>query len=217
MDAAGGAPEEAGCCATLGCGASGKLFCDPAELACEAGAADGVAAAGPWACRSGPRTVSRMKTAMTLPMRKRLSPRWSFPRSGPGGFFDPCSNYPCPFEPLQRLLVAMFQYQGFGAKQDSGVPFPIDRAAAHSGCLPLPRQFVSLSEFRMERCPSGLRSTLGKRVLGKLNRGFESHPLRHSVRFSGLEPSIIQILRDLQTKTGYGGASNPPESSGAQY
>jgi putative endonuclease len=30
-----------------------------------------------------------------------------------------------------------------------------------------------------ERCPSGLRSTLGKRVLGKLNRGFESHPLRH--------------------------------------
>ena len=37
-----------------------------------------------------------------------------------------------------------------------------------------------------ERCPSGLRSTLGKRVLGKLNRGFESHPLRHSFVFSGL-------------------------------
>jgi hypothetical protein len=33
----------------------------------------------------------------------------------------------------------------------------------------------------VERCPSGLRSTLGKRVLGKLNRGFESHPLRHPV------------------------------------
>ena len=32
----------------------------------------------------------------------------------------------------------------------------------------------------VERCPSGLRSTLGKRVLGKLNRGFESHPLRHT-------------------------------------
>jgi hypothetical protein len=32
-----------------------------------------------------------------------------------------------------------------------------------------------------ERCPSGLRSTLGKRVLGKLNRGFESHPLRHFI------------------------------------
>ena len=31
----------------------------------------------------------------------------------------------------------------------------------------------------VERCPSGLRSTLGKRVLGKLNRRFESCPLRH--------------------------------------
>jgi hypothetical protein len=41
----------------------------------------------------------------------------------------------------------------------------------------------------VERCPSGLRSTLGKRVLGKLNRGFESHPLRHSFGISGLEPS----------------------------
>jgi hypothetical protein len=30
----------------------------------------------------------------------------------------------------------------------------------------------------LERCPSGLRSTLGKRVYGKLYRGFESHPLR---------------------------------------
>src|ERR1700722_18718563 len=30
-----------------------------------------------------------------------------------------------------------------------------------------------------ERCPSGLRSTLGKRVSGKPDRGFESHPLRH--------------------------------------
>jgi hypothetical protein len=43
-------------------------------------------------------------------------------------------------------------------------------------------QFVSLPKrLRAERCPSGLRSTLGKRVLGKLNRGFESHPLRHIV------------------------------------
>src|SRR5215831_10365472 len=37
-----------------------------------------------------------------------------------------------------------------------------------------------LKHFPSERCPSGLRSTLGKRVLGKLNRGFESHPLRHT-------------------------------------
>jgi hypothetical protein len=38
----------------------------------------------------------------------------------------------------------------------------------------------------VERCPSGLRSTLGKRVSGKLDRGFESHPLRHSFVFNGL-------------------------------
>ena len=30
----------------------------------------------------------------------------------------------------------------------------------------------------MERCPSGLRSTLGKRVYVKAYRGFESHSLR---------------------------------------
>jgi hypothetical protein len=43
------------------------------------------------------------------------------------------------------------------------------------------RRFVRLLKLAdAERCPSGLRSTLGKRVLGKLNRGFESHPLRHS-------------------------------------
>jgi hypothetical protein len=40
-----------------------------------------------------------------------------------------------------------------------------------------------LSIHLAERCPSGLRSTLGKRVLGKLNRGFESHPLRHFLYF----------------------------------
>ncbi len=31
----------------------------------------------------------------------------------------------------------------------------------------------------MERWPSGLRRTLGKRVKGQLFRGFESHSLRH--------------------------------------
>ncbi len=31
----------------------------------------------------------------------------------------------------------------------------------------------------VERCPSGLRCTLGKRVWGKTHRGFESPPLRH--------------------------------------
>src|SRR5580704_12311440 len=41
-----------------------------------------------------------------------------------------------------------------------------------------------------ERCPSGLRSTLGKRVLGKLNRGFESHSLRH-IHFPSLIARIL--------------------------
>ena len=51
--------------------------------------------------------------------------------------------------------------------------------------LLLARRFC-YAQFRatatVERCPSGLRSTLGKRVLGKLNRGFKSHPLRHPLR-----------------------------------
>src|SRR5262245_38231971 len=34
-------------------------------------------------------------------------------------------------------------------------------------------------EGEPERWPSGLRRTLGKRVCGKLYRGFESHSLRH--------------------------------------
>ena len=34
-------------------------------------------------------------------------------------------------------------------------------------------------EEHPERWPSGLRRTLGKRVCGKLYRGFESHSLRH--------------------------------------
>lgn len=36
----------------------------------------------------------------------------------------------------------------------------------------------------LERWPSGLRRTLGKRVCGKPYRGFESHSLRHQVRRS---------------------------------
>ena len=43
-----------------------------------------------------------------------------------------------------------------------------------SHLLRIPRQ------SKVERCPSGLRSTLGKRVYGELYRGFESRPLRHS-------------------------------------
>ena len=57
-----------------------------------------------------------------------------------------------------------------------------DACAMYPGQLHLARRFCyARSSATVERCPSGLRSTLGKRVLGKLNRGFESHPLRHSV------------------------------------
>lgn len=41
-------------------------------------------------------------------------------------------------------------------------------------------------EIEMERWPSGLRRTLGKRVYGKLYRGFESLPLRQA----GLQPLV---------------------------
>src|SRR5215831_13057147 len=50
-----------------------------------------------------------------------------------------------------------------------------------------------LKRFPSERCPSGLRSTLGKRVLGKLNRGFESHPLRHN-RYSDIARPFLLVL-----------------------
>ena len=38
---------------------------------------------------------------------------------------------------------------------------------------------LNLINKSMERWPSGLRRTLGKRVKGQLFRGFESHSLRH--------------------------------------
>ena len=41
-----------------------------------------------------------------------------------------------------------------------------------------------------ERCPSGRRSTLGKRVWGQLHRGFESRPLRHPSPQVDREPTM---------------------------
>ena len=38
--------------------------------------------------------------------------------------------------------------------------------------------FLSSQPHLLERCPSGLRSTLGKRVYAKVYRGFESLSLR---------------------------------------
>jgi hypothetical protein len=56
------------------------------------------------------------------------------------------------------------------------------RSEPHASLMQLPT---------VERCPSGLRSTLGKRVLGKLNRGFESHPLRQNFSVSDLHHTKI--------------------------
>ena len=42
---------------------------------------------------------------------------------------------------------------------------------------------IKKNEYLRERWPSGLRRTLGKRVKGKLFRGFESHSLRHFFTF----------------------------------
>ncbi len=47
----------------------------------------------------------------------------------------------------------------------------------------------------MERCPSGLRSTLGKRVWLKDHRGFESHPFRQS------SPYFQHEIRDIECKS----------------
>ena len=60
-------------------------------------------------------------------------------------------------------------------------------------CRALPNLLVFYAPQNAERCPSGLRSTLGKRVLGKLNRGFESHSLRHSVTPLISVPSIPTV------------------------
>ena len=49
-----------------------------------------------------------------------------------------------------------------------------------------------IRSFFEERCPSGLRSTLGKRVNAKAFRGFESHPLRH---FGRVESSLLNRKR----------------------
>src|ERR1700733_2715476 len=50
------------------------------------------------------------------------------------------------------------------------------------GLWSLESWFESKPASHAERCPSGLRRTLGKRVLGKRNRVFESPPLRHIFR-----------------------------------
>ena len=46
-----------------------------------------------------------------------------------------------------------------------------------------------------ERWPSGLRRTLGKRVCGKLYRGFESHSLRHLARASSKTLQTRQFVQ----------------------
>ena len=47
----------------------------------------------------------------------------------------------------------------------------------------------------MERCPSGLRSTLGKRVCGKPYRGFESRSLRSEIKIIREYPWMAPFRR----------------------
>ena len=67
------------------------------------------------------------------------------------------------------VIPIVFLHREFTSKDTEGPPifFWPEVCASLFGLPPV------------ERCPSGLRSTLGKRVSGKLDRGFESHPLRH--------------------------------------
>ncbi len=50
----------------------------------------------------------------------------------------------------------------------------------------------------MERCQSGLLSTLGKRVNLNRFRGFESRPLRHSTRKLALACSWQAIIKRIE-------------------
>src|ERR1700728_1559925 len=82
------------------------------------------------------------------------------------------------------------------------------------GLWSLESWFESKPASHTERCPSGLRSTLGKRVLGKLNRGFESHPLRH---FAGAlrmqQCARVGDIRFGGRPARGGNRSNPPLSA----
>src|SRR6266849_7316550 len=62
---------------------------------------------------------------------------------------------------------------------------------------PLQKSPCPFKTGHLERWPSGLRRTLGKRVCGKPYRGFESHSLRHLILkykvnlcFSMVDPRI---------------------------
>ncbi len=50
----------------------------------------------------------------------------------------------------------------------------------------------------MERWPSGLRRTLGKRVKSKLFHGFESHSLRH---FYDRKRIFLTVFLKIEKKT----------------
>ena len=72
------------------------------------------------------------------------------------------ANYPTPDD--QNYRINSMNWGNFG---DSARP-------------PLQNQSCPFKRGPLERWPSGLRRTLGKRVCGKPYRGFESHSLRHA-------------------------------------
>ena len=59
-----------------------------------------------------------------------------------------------------------------------------------------PRRVCGLANCgKLERCPSGLRSTLGKRVCVDAYRGFESHPLRQPFHIDAV-PTVVPCRGD---------------------
>ena len=105
-----------------------------------------------------------------------------------------------------------------------------ENSATRSGS-PLQKSAAAFMRGDAERWPSGLRRTLGKRVCGKLYRGFESHSLRHialvlhnnfSFRddcpylypYSNIAPQRLPKSTALAT-VGPGSQGNPDVGSGA--
>ncbi len=63
----------------------------------------------------------------------------------------------------------------------------------------------------MERCPSGLRSTLGKRVCVYAYRGFESLPLRNNISNQERWRSWLNVaVSKTVVPFGYRGFESPP-------
>src|SRR5215475_13985580 len=83
---------------------------------------------------------------------------------------------------------------------------PAGAAVSCKNCHAAPR------EGDPQRWPSGLRRTLGKRVCGKLYRGFESHSLRHSHDFVRQSTPHVSTVSHQGTSGHYVSRHTTPKS-----